>query len=1027
MLTENAIKVLEKRYLTKDESGKVTESPSELFRRVSKAISMPELNYGATEEQRQTIEDKFFDLMNNCDFFPNTPTLINAGKKLGNLSGCFVLPVEDTMEGIFDSIKNAAIIHKEAGGTGFSFSRLRPAGSKVRSTSGIASGPVSFMKVFNAATEAVKQGGTRRGANMGILRVDHPDIEEFISCKDDLTQLTNFNISVSITDEFLEAYRKNKKYKIKDPRTGEPYKVDGKIVEKDAVEIMNKIAFNAWKTGEPGIIFIDVVNKNSTTNELIESSNPCLYKDTLMINRDNIVSICDDIVKTEFKCWKTGTKKCIRLNTNAGYEIILTPEHKIMLDNGDFIEARNSIGEKLKWGVGTRDITDVEDNQILRGFLFGDGFLCSNRQGIAVRINTQKENDVYRLLIKNGFHLQDSGDLYINKNKLSWLHVEFLEDRVYNRVLPWDIIHGYSNKTASFLKGVFEANGSISSRGQISLKGTCKKTINLIQILLSSFGIKSWVIENKSTSINWKNGVYVSKVSYNLQIAPRNSEVFKNKIGFYSSIKNSKFKKFDKEYNGKLIVTSIDDMGELEVWDFKTENLGYAFANGFVVHNCSEQFLPPYDSCNLGSINLSNFVTADKKIDYDRLDKVVSLSVNFLDNVIDANLFPLKEIEAQTLKNRRIGLGVMGFADMLVKLGIRYDSEMGFKTGRELMEFIDTHATNASIELAKQRGVFPSWKSSKYFPDIKIRNATVTTVAPTGSISIIAGCSSGIEPYYAICFERNIMEGTKLIETNKIFEEVAKTRNFYSKKLMQTIAQGNSIQNIDGIPDDVRETFRTAIDISPSDHIRMQSEFQKYCTNSISKTINMPSSATVDDVLDSYILAYDLGCRSISVYRDGSRENQVLSTGKTKFRGTRVRPDELNGITEKITTGNGNMYITINTDGNIPFEVFANVGKSGWSTAADTEAICRLISLCLRNGIDIDEVIEQLSDIGGDTPIHHKGKLIKSIPDAIAKALHKRFGKNDLQVAIPKCANCNGDMVLSGGCFMCKNCGKSKC
>lgn len=739
-LTENSIKVLERRYLIKDDGGKVVETPRELFSRVAGAIASSEKNYGATEPEIKELAKKFYQMMSSLEFLPNSPTMMNAGRPLGQLSACFVLPIEDTMESIFDAVKNTALIHKSGGGTGFSFSRLRPKFSVVASTSGVASGPISFMKVINAATEAVKQGGTRRGANMGVLRVDHPDIQEFICSKDDLKELNNFNISVATTKEFMDAVKSDGWYDLIDPRTNKVYMKDGKPVRLKAREIFQQIVEHAWKTGEPGLMFLDKMNEGNPIPKvgLFESTNPC-----------------------------------------------------------------------------------------------------------------------------------------------------------------------------------------------------------------------------------------------------------------------------------------------------------------------GEQPLLPYESCNLGSINLSRMVKAivdaEKKdklfsyeIDWDKLSDVIGLAVHFLDNVIDANRYPLPDIDYNTKQNRKIGLGVMGWADMLVQLGVPYNSDEAVQLGEEVMEFIQTRSHQASSHLAQKRGNFPNWEKSTYYDKkIPMRNATVTTIAPAGTISIIAGCSSGIEPLFAVSYVRNVMDQTKLLEVNPYFEKEAKSKGFYSKELMEETAEGNSIQEMSGIPDEVKRIFVTSHDVSPTYHVRMQAAFQKYTDNAVSKTINLPNKATIEDVKDAYELAYELNCKGITIYRDGSRKEQVLSTQKKLPEGRVAplrRPSSLSGITDKINTGYGNLYVTINTLNGKPFEVFAQIGKSGYSTMADTEAICRLVSLALRSGIGVDKVIEQLIGIGGASPVFQEGGLIMSIPDAIAKVLKKHFGdgnnanvNKDLDLDMEICPDCGGKLEKEGGCVVCRGCGFSKC
>jgi len=730
-LSPNALKVLEKRYLRKDEEGKVVEAPDDLFRRVAGSVAAADAQYGKAPGEVETLENDFYSMLTSLEFLPNSPTLMNAGRRLGQLSACFVLPVNDSMESIFDAVKNTAIIHKSGGGTGFSFSRLRPNGDIVGSTKGISSGPVSFMTVFDTATEAVKQGGTRRGANMGILRVDHPDILSFITCKDDTTKFNNFNISAALTDEFMQAVEEDKTYDLLNPRTK---KVTNTLKARD---VFHLIVDHAWKNGEPGIVFIDRVNASNPTPKIgkIESTNPC-----------------------------------------------------------------------------------------------------------------------------------------------------------------------------------------------------------------------------------------------------------------------------------------------------------------------GEQPLLPYESCNLGSINLSKIVKTDKnEVDWDKLKDITWKAVHFLDNVIDVNKYPLPKIEEMTKANRKIGLGVMGWADMLIHLGIPYNSDKAVTLAENIMEFIQSEGKNASAALAEERGVFQNFEGSIYDGKIPLRNATVTTIAPTGTLSIIAGCSSGIEPLFAVSFVRTVMEGTKLIEINPYFEKVAKERGFWTRDLMERIADKGSVQDFDEIPVDVKAVFVTAHDIAPLEHITMQAAFQKYIDNAVSKTVNFPHNATQKDVEEVYLLAYKLGCKGVTVYRDGSREQQVLTKGKKEDKHAieswqkivpRSRPDVIKGSTRLLKTGCGNLYVTINEDeeGHL-FELFTSMGKAGGCAASQSEAIGRLVSLAFRSNIEPDEVLRQLKGISCHSPIWHEGGRILSCSDAIAWALEKYRTKSgqgngdshNVIMLMGACPECGGAVEHEGGCAVCHNCGFTRC
>lgn len=757
--SKNALEVLKRRYLLRDKNSNIVETPEQLLRRVANAIAEADLLYTNKSEAQKSAEE-FYEAMAKGDFMPNSPTLMNAGRELGQLAACFVLPIEDSMESIFKTLKDTALIHKSGGGTGFSFSHIRPKKSIVKSTSGVASGPVSFMKVYNAATEAVKQGGTRRGANMGILRIDHPDILEFINCKRDNNDLSNFNISVAVTDNFMEKVRKREQYELINPVNGT---VTGTL---NAAEIFRMIAENAWANGDPGILFIDRVNQFNPTPKLgeIEATNPC-----------------------------------------------------------------------------------------------------------------------------------------------------------------------------------------------------------------------------------------------------------------------------------------------------------------------GEQPLLPYESCNLGSINLSNFVE-NKKIQYEKLGELVDTAVHFLDNTIDVNRFPLTKIEEMAKKNRKIGLGIMGFADALFKVGVPYNSDEALHLAEEIMEFIYNRAKEASVKLAESRGTFPAWNESIYFPDgPKLRNSALITIAPTGTISMIADCSSGIEPAFSLVFTKRVMDGTDFLYINPYFEEACKKAGIYSQELMKKVESLGSIQDIDEIPDDIKKIFVTAHDISPEWHVRMQAAFQKWVDNAVSKTCNFPKSATVQDVMDTYWLAYEAGCKGITIYRDGSREEQVLYVGsklkeKDKSRSSfqipqqtstirpRIRPSETKGVTKRIRTGSGTLYITINEDSQGLCEVFTNIGKAGSQAQVESEAISRLISLALRSNIDVRDIIKQLKGIGGPSPIWENGTQILSTPDAIAKALEwyldEKEGKNKKQNAeepnfsiyeeslsntdqnnnivnnkklMSTCPECGSTVWHEGGCVTCPNCGYSKC
>lgn len=740
-ISQNALTVLERRYFIKDEKGKATETPEDLFHRVANAIAESDRKYdfGAPVEKTAEI---FFNMMTRLEFLPNSPTLMNAGRPLGQLSACFVLPVEDSMEDIFEAIKQAALIHKSGGGTGFSFSRLRPQGSTVNSTGGVASGPISFMKVFNMATEAVKQGGTRRGANMGILRVDHPDILDFIDCKANNNEINNFNISVGLTEVFMNAAEKNTDYELIDPHTKKPVK------KLNARMVFDRIVDAAWRNGEPGIIFLD------------------------RLNRDNIVP----------------------------------------------------------------------------------------------------------------------------------------------------------------------------SQGEI-----------------------------ESTN------------------------------------------------------------------------------------PCGEQPLLPFESCNLGSINLSQMLKEQdgkQQFDWDKLAVTVQNAVHFLDNVIDANKYPLEKIDQVTKQTRKIGLGVMGWADSLLRMGIPYNSDEAIALGEKVMRFITKCGREESAKLAEKRGAFPLFAESILPKDQPQRNGTITTIAPTGTLSIIADCSSGVEPVFGYVYIRNIMDGTEMLEVNPILKAELLKRGLYSDDLMKRIAKEGTIAHMKELPEDLRRVFVSAHDISPEYHIRMQAAFQKGTDNAVSKTVNFPKDATREDVARVYSLAFRLGCKGVTIYRDGSRAEQVLNIGKVVKEGQpeegrivpRPRPDTVTGITERVKIGCGNLYITVNYDDQGICEVFTNTGKAG-GCPSQSEATARLASIALRSGMDVQSIVGQLKGIRCPSTIRQPGLKCTSCPDAIAKTIERVYrqqaelGKwpalpggtpekkpaEDVPGKMRFCPECGTPLEHEGGCVMCRQCGYSRC
>jgi ribonucleoside-diphosphate reductase alpha chain len=1046
--SENALTVLRKRYLTKDQHGDVIETPEEMFRRVAKAVAQADTSYGQGTDIKE-LEHKFFSCMSNLDFIPNSPTLMNAGKELGQLSACFVLPVEDSMEGIFDAIKQAAIIHKSGGGTGFSFTRLRPAGSMVRSTGGVASGPISFMKVFNAATEAVKQGGVRRGANMGILRVDHPDILDFIQCKKDNNEITNFNLSVAITEDFMKAVENNQEYPLIDPK-------DKKEVGRlNAKEVLDLIVDMAWKNGEPGIVFIDRINRDNVliNRGEIESTNPCLHGDTYIATRQGLIKIrelyeankdmpveivTDDRVLNDkgnngvtlrnARVYKTGTKNTIEVLFDTGQLIKTTPEHRFLTTEG-WVEGKNlNQGHKVLIQSAKGYWPDADGIGEETGLLLGRLTGSDHTKGVPSSIFTASEKTV-----------------------------------------------------AAYINGLFSSEGALNcidkNHREIKLSSKSIELLRDVQLILLNLGIFSKIFEQTEeghrcivcAEINGEEISYQSEPCYQLVIDRNDICTFKEVVcdltdtGKYGR-PEAVAKSPDSNNNYTATVKEIRDGEPAEVYDISEEITHSLIANGVVVHNCGEQPLLPYESCNLGSINLANMVVKQQgkwTVDYERLGQIVDTAVHFLDNVIDINRYPLKVIEEATKGSRKIGLGVMGFADMLIMLGIPYNSSQAVELAEQVMGFIQKRSKQKSAELAELKGSFPYFDDSTYAGrSIKLRNATTTTIAPTGTISIIAGVSSGIEPIFAVSFIRNVMDNDHLPEVHPIFEEISKARGFYSLELMERIAKEGSVQHIPEIPEDIKSIFVTAHDISPEWHIRMQAAFQKYTDNAVSKTVNFPHDATKEDVRKVYMLAYRLGCKGVTIYRDGSRQEQVLNIGRVnspsddtnasyafKIR-PRIRPDITKGFTEKVKIGCGNLYITVNYDDDGICEVFTNLGRAG-GCPSQSEATSRLVSIALRSGISVQSIIEQLKGIRCHATIRQKanGNEIKvlSCPDAIGKALERVMklesgfgnGTSDYRPSVSSaeqaarkglsCPECGSILEHESGCVVCRSCGYSKC
>jgi ribonucleoside-diphosphate reductase alpha chain len=1127
-LSENARIVLAKRYLKKDEAGRPTEEPEDMFWRVAYTIASVDRKFDATEQEVEDLAREFYLLMTRRKFEPNSPTLMNAGRPLGQLSACFVLPVEDELSngqsGIYDTLKSMALVHQSGGGTGFSFSRIRPAGDHVRSTTGVASGPISFMSLYDASTEVVKQGGTRRGANMGILRVDHPNVEEFIDCKQDITKITNFNISVAITDAFMNAVERGEPYNLINPRTKEV------VGQKDARAIFDKIVQNAWRTGEPGVFFIDRANFYNPVPHLgdYEATNPCVTADTWvhtaegprqvreLLERPFTARVSgEDHATGERGFFRTGTKPVVELRTENGYALRLTADHRVLrvarksrwamatewceagaLAAGDEVVLNDHRAAASWAGEGTR-----EEGYLL-GLLVGDGTLKEDAAVLSVWAHAAVANGPGAELSSGARAVMDAAlsaarALPHRADFAGWTEVAGRgEHRLKlaalrglagrfgmapgRKTLTPEVERASSDFHAGVLRGLFDADGSVQGTQEkgvsIRLSQSDLPLLEAAQRMLLRLGIASRIYRDRrpeGTSLlpDGRGGrrEYATRAQHELVIAGENVGRFAERVGFADADKAVRLGELLGRYRRAMNrerftarVESVLPAGEEDVYDVQVPGLNAFDANGIYAHNCGEQPLLPYDVCNLGSVNVGAFVRDDvpaespwyEKVDWKEYRRVTRLATHFLDNVIDANNYPLPEITELAQNIRRIGLGVMGFADLLVRLGVPYNSEEGVEIGRRVMEFLDEEGKKESERLAEVRGAFPEWERSIWGPDEtaarapngerirperKLRNCNVTTVAPTGTISIFAGCSSGIEPLFAVAFMRN-QAGALMPDVNEDFVAVARAGGWYSEDLMRRIAEQGHI-HFPEVPEAAQRAFVTAHDTTPEWHVRMQAGFQEHCDSAISKTTNFSHDATVEDVRVIYELAYRLGAKGITVYRDGSRDGQVLSTGATKTpaqqaaeqteaaelkaklaekeeraakleremarlrealsaaehqaaqirRQKRKRPDVLRGTTRKMSSPLGDVYVTINEDEqHQPFEVFATLGKAGSIAMADVEAIGRLISLALRFGIPVNEVYGQLRGISSDRAIGFGNNKVLSVPDAVAQALGLR-------------------------------------
>ncbi len=1144
-VSENARVVLERRYLKKGISGERLETPEGMLARVAWNIALAEgLYYGAIPETVHRWAEEFYALMVRLDFLPNSPTLMNAGRELQQLSACFVLPVDDSMDSIFEAVKNTALIHKTGGGTGFSFSRLRPKSDVVKSTKGISSGPISFMTVFDAATETIKQGGTRRGANMGILRVDHPDILEFIACKNRNDRLNNFNISVALTEEFMKAVEADGEFELVNPRSRE-------VVERlRARDVFEKIVDAAWRNGEPGIIFLDRINRDNPTPRLgaIESTNPCVTGDTFVFTaegprqvRDLLGRRVDLLVdgrihpSTETGFFSTGRKPVFHLTTREGHRIRLTGDHPVLTASSI---TRSSVRKEWVPASSLRpgDRIVLHDHRALAswpgrygepegylvGLLQGDGTLKREKAVLSVWTRGKaavgggsadgSPEGIMEAALECALRLPHRSDFRgwqapiegRGEHRLASAPLRNLAHRLgmrpgRKRITP-EMEACSSDFYRGFLRGLFDADGSVQgsqAKGiSIRLSQSDLGILESVQRMLLRLGIASAIYRNRRGPgerrlPDGRGGTasYRTLPQHELVIARENVPRYAERVGFRDPAKRDRLahsvSRYSRTPNRERFLATFEALrpaGVEEVFDVQVPTVHAFDGNGLFLHNCGEQPLLPYESCNLGSINLANMVTGEnggRRIDYEKLRDTVRTSIRFLDDVIDRNAYPLNEIRQMTMGNRKVGLGAMGFADLLIRLGIPYDSDEALAVAQEVMSFLHEESAIASRDLARERGAFPNFPVSVYEErgEPPRRNATTTTIAPTGTISIIAGCSSGIEPVFALSYIRNVMDNDHLVEVHPLFEAEMRRRGLYSPEAMREISKKGTLSDV-SVPDDVRRVFVTAHDISPEAHLRMQAAFQKHVDNAVSKTVNFPAEATREDIRKVYLLAYRLGCKGVTVYRDRSREEQVLNIGEVRraaevqpppppgpapageFVIPRPRPDMLLGITKEMKTSCGKLYVTMNRDPRGLFEIFNQMGKAGGCAASQSEAIGRLVSLALRSGVKPETIVKQLKGISCHLPAWGgNGGKVLSCADAVAKAL-EWYGENveklfqgipaeagtgaeadrplpavdslggtpgDFEIARGACPDCGGQVEMQEGCLKCRSCGFSEC
>ncbi|MBP2146280.1 ribonucleoside-diphosphate reductase alpha chain [Methanofollis sp. W23] len=1083
--------ILAARYLRKGE-----KTFEDICRRVSSAL-------GKDDAERE----EFFEAMRSLSFLPNSPTLMNAGTEIGQLSACFTLPVGDSIPEIFHALEWGALIHKSGGGTGYNFSQLRPEGAPVQSTDGVASGPISFMKVFNAATDVIKQGGRRRGANMGILNVWHPDIMRFIHAKKVEGDLSNFNISVMVNDrfmEFVESGQFNKVW-ITHPYSGEEITVG---------EIWNGIIDGIWKNGEPGVLFYDEINRKNPAPHLgpIETTNPCVTADTWVMTTEGPRQVAD-LIGRRFDAvvcgtpassgpegfFQTGTRAVLRLCTREGYHLSLTPDHPVCRvasltrsrTETEWVRAGDlSPGDRLLLhdhrACAAWDGALTEEQGYLLGMLVGDGTLKKDAAVLSVWSANAGAGSVMahaETCARTLDHRADfSGWFPVDGRDESRLKLSAVRDLAEamgmapgaKGITP-AIEQASSAGYRGFLAGLFDADGSVQgtpAKGvSVRLSQSDRSLLLAAQRMLLRMGVRSTIYRRRAAGHrrlpDGKGGLktYAVKSQYDLAVSGENLLTFRERVGFRDEEKAARLDALLAKYSRNLkreryvaTVASVAADGTEAVYDVQVPGVNAFDANGFVAHNCGEQPLLPFESCVLGSINLAKFVK-DGAVDEAGLKKMTRMAVRFLDAVIDENVFPIPQIGEATRKTRKIGLGLMGVHDALLMLGMPYDSDEGRGVCEEVMALVNETAIEESHVLAGEKGTFPAFEGSVW-GDSEMRNAALTTIAPTGTISLLAGCSSGVEPVFSYAYTRKNTVGKTFMILHPIFE--AELRRVVGgmglppeeeeakvKEAIEHVHETGTIRDVAWLPASFRHLFRTALDIDWRDHVRMQAVFQKHVHASISKTINMPNAATREEIAEAVMMAWKSGIKGMTIYRTGSREDVVLALKEKKpaaekeVKVVTQRPKELAGKTYLGQSGCCRLYITVNLMDGKPWEVFIRTVGSG-GCEANSNALGRSISTGLQNGVPYQKFVKQFAKVNCIAALKNPEAEGLSCADVVGKCIDLAASRQTIATldnwtitevggAGTKkknlCPECGAELDFGEGCNQgtCKNCGWSGC